>query len=138
MATPWSYFDKFRKYEDMYLPAEGEGDTRASQAVTAVCRLIHHWYNDGDVYDNRYALAGWENDLSSYANWLYKYFTPAPLAIREILDQIRTVSSEAEYEDTILRPLADLVFNPKALSMLDEYPAISESIYDCTGFFECE
>ena len=44
-----------------------------AQAVTAVSKLVYKWFNDGDVYDNRFALPGWANDLSSYANWIEKY-----------------------------------------------------------------
>ena len=135
MATPWSYFDRFEKYCDTYLPPSGEGETMASQAVTAVTKLVYKWYNDGDVYDNTYQLEGWANDLSDYANWLYMYYIDAPLEIREILDRISTVSSGDEYEDDILRPLADLVFRPESLRMLAAYPK-KGSIYDCQGPFE--
>ena len=45
----------------------------ASQLVTAVNKLVYKWYNDGDVYDNIHSLDNWANDLSSYANWPYKY-----------------------------------------------------------------
>ena len=65
MAVDWSYFDKFDPLQDKYLPNRGEGDTIATQIVTAVAKLIYKWYNDGDVFDNTWYLDGWLNDLSS-------------------------------------------------------------------------
>ena len=69
----WSAFDEFDGICDQYLPSRGEGDTMASQIVTAINKLIYKWFNDGDVYDNSYFIQGWCNDISSYANWLYEY-----------------------------------------------------------------
>ena len=67
-SVNWGSFNKFEDIIHKYMPAMGEGETLASQAVTAINKLIYKWYNDGDVYDNRYSLQGWANDLSSYAN----------------------------------------------------------------------
>ena len=72
-SVDWDYFDKFEPIINKYMPDRGEGETMASQIVTAVNKLVYKWYNDGDVYDNTYILEGWANDLSDYANWLYKY-----------------------------------------------------------------
>jgi hypothetical protein len=72
MAVDWGYYDKFETLNDNYLPVRGEGETVATQIVTAVCKLVYKWYNDGDVFDNTHHLEGWANDLSSYANWLYE------------------------------------------------------------------
>ena len=72
MSVDWSYFDKFDGIIDKYLPTKGEGETKATQIVTAINKLIYKWYNDGDVFDNTYHLEGWANDLSDYANWLYE------------------------------------------------------------------
>lgn len=36
------YFRKFKKINDKYLPDYGEGNTFASQAVTAVNKLIYN------------------------------------------------------------------------------------------------
>ena len=71
-GVEWDYFDKFQKIIDKYMSSNGEGETKASQVVTAINKLIYKWYNDGDVFDNTHHLKGWWNDLSSYANWLYK------------------------------------------------------------------
>ena len=60
----------------------------ATQICTALNKLVYKWCNDGDVYDNTYGLDGWANNLSSYANWIYKYL---PLS-QEILDRIEDVT----------------------------------------------
>ena len=132
MSTPWSYFDKFDEYTSIYLPSYGEGDTMANQAVTAITKLVYKWYNDGDVYDNTYQLKGWANDLSSYANWLYTYIPET----QTILDKISGISDEDEYEDLILRPLADTIFNADYLKYLSTFAEKQGSIYDCDGPFE--
>ena len=50
-SVSWDYFDKFKDVVHKYLPTVGEGDTFATQIVTAINMLIYKWYNDGDVYD---------------------------------------------------------------------------------------
>lgn len=132
MSTPWSYFDKFDSITEMYLPSYGEGETMATQAVTAVTKLVYKWYNDGDVYDNTYQLKGWANDLSSYANWLYKYIPES----QSILDKISSVNTDGDYEDLILRPLADTILNADYLNYLNTFAQKQGSIYDCDGPFE--
>ena len=37
----WSAFDEFDGICDQYLPSRGEGDTMASQIVTAINKLIY-------------------------------------------------------------------------------------------------
>lgn len=128
-GVDWSYFDKFNNITDKYLPDYGEGTTMATQAVTAICKLVYKWYNDGDVYDNNYYLSGWANDLSSYANWLYKYIPET----QAILDRISRIYSEGEYED-ILKELADTVFTEDYLLVLDGEP-VKDSIYSADGDF---
>ena len=70
MSVDWGYFDKFEWADEKYLPCRGEGETKATQIVTAINKLVYKWYNDGDVFDNTHYLVGWWNNLSSYANWL--------------------------------------------------------------------
>lgn len=126
----WGYFDKFEGITDKYLPAWGEGNTKAEQAVTAVSKLIYKWYNDGDVYDNRFAMRGWCNNLSSYANWLATYTTDK---VKDILCEISRVISAEEYED-ILVCLADMVLNEDFLQKMSGEK--EGSIYSCDGCFE--
>ena len=73
MSIQWDDFDKFSEISDKFLPVSGEGNTVATQIVTAVSKIVYKWFNDGDVYDTAHYLTGWYNDLSSYANWLYEY-----------------------------------------------------------------
>lgn len=81
MAHDWNDFDRF---ESKYMPDYGDGDTMASQAETALNKLVYKWYNDGDVYDNQHGMAGWANDISGSANWLANHFPGA----KAILDRI--------------------------------------------------
>lgn len=46
----WKDFSS-SELEKKYLPENGEGNSLASQAVTAVSKLVYKWFNDGDVYD---------------------------------------------------------------------------------------
>ena len=121
----WNYFDKFETLIDKYLPTYGEGDNRAVQAVTAVCKLVYKWYNDGDVYDNT-VMEGWCNDLSTYANWLARY-----AGVKHILDRIFECYGESQYEE-ILKDLADEVLDEEKLEAMSKYPK-TDSIYGCEG-----
>ena len=125
----WSYFDKkeFDEVNDKYLPSIGEGDNMATQICTAVNKLIYKWYNDGDVYDNTFSLTGWCNDLSSYANWLYKYADANELA------KIGLCDSEEDYEN-ILVDLADNYLNMNYLNVMAQREKVG-SVYDCDGPF---
>lgn len=128
-GVEWSSFNKFNDIVDKYMPDSGEGDTLASQIVTAVNKLVYKWYNDGDVYDNVHSgLSGWANDLSSYANWLYKYCKPA-----EILKEIYDINDGSEYED-LLMDLATKCLNVEFLNSMEKPK--QGSIYNCDGPFE--
>lgn len=124
----WEEFDKFEGVINKYMPASGEGETMASQAVTAVNKLIYKWYNDGDVYDNTNYLDGWCNDLSSYANWLYNYLGAY------FLDMVWMAESGDDYEE-ILYQLAEFVLDEDYLEGLKQKEK-KGSIYDCEGFFK--
>ena len=126
----WDYFDQFETIVNKYMPDRGEGETMASQIVTAVNKLIYKWYNDGDVYDNTHGLQGWANDLSDYANWLYKYVPKTQYT----LDLIEEVSTDGGYEE-ILQLLADLTLNEKFLSKYTDEKCLG-SIYNCNGPFK--
>ena len=123
----WEEFDKYNEIICKYMPHSGEGDTMASQAVTAVNKLVYKWYNDGDVYDNTHCLDGWCNDVSSYANWLYNnlgaYF----------LDMVWMAASGDDYEE-ILYQLAEFVLDEDYLERLGRKEK-KGSIYDCEGIF---
>lgn len=129
-SVDWDYFDKFEPIINKYMPDRGEGETMASQIVTAVNKLIYKWYNDGDVYDNTHRLPGWANDLSDYANWLYKYVPKTQYT----LDLIEEVSTDDGYEE-ILQLLADLTLNEEFLSKYTDEKCLG-SIYNCNGPFK--
>lgn len=122
----WSYFDKFVELTNKYMPNVGEGETVASQIVTAISKLVYKWYNDGDVYDNTKYLQGWCNDLSSYANWLRENADAG-----DILDKVFQAYTDAEYEH-ILKDLAIQYLNKETLERLEKVEKVG-SIYKCEG-----
>lgn len=134
MSIEWGYYDKFDEISDKFLPSRGEGDNAATQAVTAVTKLVYKWYNDGDVYDNNYGLSGWVNNLSSYANWLYYHAD----GCGEILRRIKTIGGNTDEYEKILKDIADLVMNEEYLDKLKEkyHNRTVFSIYDYDGIFE--
>lgn len=127
----WDYYNKFGRVMDTYLPARGEGETMATQIVTAVNKLVYKWYNDGDVYDNTYHLEGWVNDLSSYANWLYNYMDDET---QEILYGIEECYNDDDYEE-LLRRLADHLLDEEDLEHEAQHPADGSIYNDNEGPF---
>lgn len=124
----WNYYNKFEEINKKYLPDIGEGETKASQMVTAINKLVYKWYNDGDVFDNTCYLQGWCNDLSSYANWLAGHIDGAV----DILDRVFD-ADEDDYE-RILKDLADTYLNEEQIL---NYTTDKEgSIYDETGRYK--
>ena len=128
-SVDWSYFDKFEYYNDILLPSKGDGITMASQAVTACCKLVYKYYNDGDVYCNEYYLDGWVNDISGSANWLYKYIPET----KEILVRIKTCRTDIEYEH-ILKDLCDYLYQDNILNKLNQKAKVGDA-YDEEGPF---
>lgn len=131
-SVDWGYFDQFDYINNQYLPDSGEGSTMATQICTALNKLVYKWYNDGDVFDNTHGLEGWANDLSSYANWLYKHVP----ASKSILDQIFDIYQEGEYEN-LLAQLCDTLFDAEDMENYDKQPK-QGSVYNCDGPFVFE
>lgn len=123
----WIEFDRFH---NKYLPPFGEGETKASQIDTAVSKLVYKWFNDGDVFDNTYNMEGWCNDISSYANWLYRYYPD----VRPILDRIKTLTTDEEYEQ-LLYDLCEYFWADGFLEAENEKPK-EGSVYSCNSPFE--
>lgn len=134
MAVDWDYYnnEKFDRIDDMYLPVRGEGSTKATQVVTAVNKLVYKWYNDGDVFDTTGLLNGWVNDLSSYANWLFKNTNKR---VQEILDGVYDCNGD-DYEE-LLKELTDTLLDADVLEEYSKIPKVG-SIYDCEGPFNFE
>lgn len=130
-SVDWDYYNRFDPIIKKYLPDSGEGETIASQIVTAVNKLIYKWYNDGDVFDNTSSngLDGWVNDLSTYANWLYNYAD----GTTEILDKVFNADKH-KYEN-LLKELADLTLTEEYLSNYETKAAV-DSIYEADGPYE--
>ncbi|MDR2571811.1 MAG: hypothetical protein LBD23_16155 [Oscillospiraceae bacterium] len=125
----WDYYDKITKLNKKYLLPTGEGETIATQTTTAVNKLVYKWYNDGDVFDNTANLKGWANDLSSYANWLYKHKPET----QPILDRIYEINTKNQYE-ILLKDLTDTLMDKQKLSDDDIKQKIS-SVYKEDGNF---
>ena len=133
MSVDWGYYDKFETVMEKYLPKRGEGETKATQIVTAVNKLIYKWYNDGDVFDNTFFLEGWANDLSDYANWLYQNTNAE---VQNILDKIYGCMFDGEYE-LLLKELADELLEEESLYIQNKFDKVG-TIYDCNGKFKYE
>ncbi len=131
MAVDWGYYDKYEALIDKYMPMRGEGETVASQIVTAVNKLIYKWYNDGDVFDNTHGMET-GNDLSDYANWLYENTKNA----WKILNKISNCFNDDSYEN-LLKELADELLNEEYLLEQNEKEKVG-TIYDCDGKFKYE
>lgn len=131
MAVNWDYYDKFQGINNKYLSPRGEGNTMATQIVTAVGKLVYKWYNDGDVFDNTRYLCGWCNDLSSYANWLHEYTRTDIL-----LERVWYIKTDEQYED-LLKELADYFLDEELLELYNTQEKRG-SIYDCEGPFKYE
>ena len=128
-GVKWDYFNKFDEITDKYMLPSGEGETKASQIVTAVSKLVYKWYNDGDVFDNTHYLNGWCNDLSSYANWLDCHTKGS-----RILHGISRCFDGNQYEE-LLRDLANTLLDEEYLAEQNEIEKV-DSIYKCDGPFE--
>lgn len=133
-ASSDSWVNKYADVVHKYVPSYGQGETIASQAATCVNKIVYKWYNDGDVYDNNWYGGLYEegaNDLSSYANWLYKYMSSS---VANILSDVHMCQTDEDY-DNLLRDLADYVLDDEYLESLEEEPAKGD-IYNCDGPFE--
>lgn len=131
MAHTWEEFgEAFEGTIREYMPDWGEGESMASQSCTAVNKLIYKWFNDGDVFDNTYALTGWMNDISSQANWLRRYRPET----KDILDGIADCFGEDDYTE-LLWNLAKAALDREAIEGLAGCEKM-DSIYDCEGPFQ--
>ena len=130
MTVNWGYYDKFENVMEKYLPVRGEGETKATQIVTAVNKLVYKWYNDGDVFDNTHYLKSWYNDLSSYANWLEEHCKEKAT----VLYKINYCYDSNDYED-LLKELADNLLNEDYLKEQNNFEKVG-TIYKCEGKFK--
>ena len=106
----------------------------ATQATTALDTIINEWYYTKEVYDNRY-LKGLEgDDISSYANWLYKYV--ADNRTRSIMFSIINQRDPDRYEYG-LKLIHDYIMDKKLLAELEKSKT-KGSIYNCEGPFSYE
>jgi len=129
----WEDFDYYSDLIDecgCWTP-HGEGEDKGTQIAMATSKLVYKWFNDGDVFDNTYSLEGWANDLSSYANWLYKNTTPYA---QHVLSSIADCRDGDDYEE-LLYNLCDELISRSYLMKMKELPKVG-TIYNCDGPFE--
>ena len=137
-GVDWELYNQpeIKAIEEKYLPDRGEGETKATQAVTAITKLVYKWYNDGDVFDNTHStLGGWCNDLSSYANWLDKYIGEKRKEVSDNLHRIERIHTQAEYEQLLW--YVHEQFDEDFLEELNK-ESKEGSIYECEGYFVYE
>ena len=123
----WNDFDVFDDTINHYMLARGEGNTMASQTVTAVNKLVYKFFNDGDVFDNNYVLEGWCNDISSYANWLANHVNGA----EEVLDRICKCTCCDDYAE-LLYDLCIVCLGKPYLEYMSNFEKVG-SIYEEEG-----
>lgn len=131
----WDDYKRFDNINEKYLPDIGEGETMATQLVTAINRLVYKYYNDGDVYDNTGNLDGWANDVSDCANWIYQNIGPEIIGLQEVMEGVWE-ANEKDYEAILFEIASDTLVEDylEALSKKQE----TGSIYDCPGIFRVE
>ena len=128
MTKEWKDFDKFGEVLDKYLPRKGEGATMASQLSAALSKIVYRWFNDGDVYDDT-TMTGWGEDLSSYANWIYRYIPE----VGPVLRKVHACFTDEDYTN-LLYNVSTRISKIIDFELLDTMEARG-SIYDCDGPF---
>ncbi len=130
--TNEDFENNFYPLFDKYLPAEGEGNTMASQIITAFNKLAVGWYEQGNTYDYSATndAAQKENilELSTFANWLYEHVSNT----RDVLEQVMFCKNGYDYENLIFELGKRIQFN------IDEYeklPRRNLSIYDMEDIY---
>lgn len=114
------YFDKFDPILDEYLPQSEQGNTMATQIVTAANRIIYGWFWNGDM------ISCFEsNDVTSPANWLYDYVPE----MRKVLDSYPGQYTIDSKMNEFAKNLADVAFEEKLLSKYKDQPKI-DNIYE--------
>lgn len=123
----WSSFDKFNDVIDQYLPSSGQGNTFATQIVTAINKIVYTWFNNGRVYGQTYeTVRGYMFDIDGYAascaNWLYDHSSSRT---KDLLEEVYYVKSEDDYE-RILYNLCSTFLDPNLLEKKDKKPATGD------------
>ena len=119
----WSEYDQFEDILNRYLPEEGQGDTRAAQAVTAINNLVYAFYNDGTVVAEN--LPEYDPDLNCYAKWLRKHMSSRAVLLVIKLEDAETLD---EYSQ-ILFELTDYLLDEPRLRTLAKYKTVGD-IYE--------
>lgn len=125
-----SDIEEYSKVLQKYMPANGEGDTMASQTATAVNMIVYRFLNDGDTI--------WSDSLHNEADWLYEN---AGYEVSDMIDNINEYVFAGsptldEYDENTytgwIGELLDFVCYDGLLESLADEPATG-SIYNCSG-----
>lgn len=119
----WSDYDQFEDILNRYLPEDGQGDTRAEQAVTAINKLVYAFYNNGAVIAD--ALPEYDPNLESYATWLRKHTSSRAVLLLVKLEDAEDTDSYANY----LYELTDYLLDEPKLRTLSKYNTVGD-IYE--------
>lgn len=119
----WSDYDQFEDILNRYLPEDGQGDTRAEQAVTAINKLVYAFYNNGAVIAD--ALSEYDPNLRSYAAWLRKHTSSRAVLLLVKLEDAEDTDSYAKY----LYELTDYLLDEPKLRTLSKYDTVGD-IYE--------
>lgn len=131
-AVNWYFYNRFDDIYDEYLPEFGEGETMATQLVTAMSKLVYKWYNDGDVFDNTGKLVCGCNDLSSYANWIYEHIGYHMESVQELMEKVFNVDRDG-YEKLLVELTVE-THDEEFLKHLNSIPR-EGTVYECDGPF---
>lgn len=129
----WEDFDRWSYVINKYMLPRGEGETMASQTVTACNTIVYEWYNNGGMFDTSCRVMRPWNDISDRANWLYEHHG---WAIKAILSSVSDVKNFRDYTDLIYA-LCEVALDEYYLRDLAKRPK-EGSIYECSGRFSCE
>lgn len=113
-------FDKFNRVLDEYMPAQGEGNSVASQIATVVAKMAYRWFNDGDTVNSDWDVEGasMPGGVSYCANWLFVNVDEARSLLRDWLYKFdHEFISGSMYEDF----LYDVCTNLLDPDLLDGY-----------------
>lgn len=119
----WSDYDQFEDILNRYLPEDGQGDTRAEQAVTAINKLVYAFYNNGAVIAD--TLPEYDPNLESYATWLRKHTSSRAVLLLVKLEDAEDTDSYANY----LYELTDYLLDEPKLRTLSKYNTVGD-IYE--------
>ena len=130
----WEDFESFGPVIDKYMPEIGEGETMASQIVTAVNRIGYRWFNDGDTVSGDIDPKGdgpsfSPGEVSQFGNWLDKNVPEASAVFASWIDALESFDCDVAMYNDFLYELFETLLDEKLLEKYQDKP-LADSIYD--------